>query len=233
MSPQIQKQLIECLENVIRRQIVREAMAAEYFSIMADETCDAITQEQMSVCIRYIRVKDDGVSEVAEDFLGFVQLEECNAAGVTEALLTSLTKWDVDLSKRRGKGFDGASVMTGHVSGESERITQALPRAKYFTHCRNHCLNLVAVNSCQEVSAIRNFMCGFRDMSFFVNNSHKRRVILKAKVAEKEACELLSDLEVHEEELLFASNRRQGLPTLCETRWLSRVDSNQRSNRGD
>ena len=115
--------------------------------------------------------------------------------------------------------------MAGHVSGVSTRIQQALPKAKYFTHCRNHCLNLVVVNSCQEVPAIRNFMDAFRETSFSVNNSHKRKIILKSKVSQKDTDELLSDLEVHEEELLFASNRRQGLPTLCETRWLSRVDS--------
>ena len=225
LSPEIQNQLIESVAHVIRREIVNEAMKADFFSIMVDETCDVSTTEQMSVCIRYIRRKDDGSIEVAEDFLGFVQMEETNAAAITEALLSNLRKWGINLNKWRGKGFDGAPVMAGEVSGVSVRILQAVPQAKYFTHCRNHCLNLVVVNSCKTVPDIRNFMDGFRDLTFFLKNSHKRKLILKDKVQEKDVGELLSDLEVHEEELLFASNRRQGLPTLCETRWLSRVDS--------
>ena len=227
LSPKIQNQLIECIAQVIRRRVVQEAMQADYFSIMADETCDASTTEQLSVCIRYIRCKDGlvGTFEVAEDFLGFIQLEEMNAEAITKALLENLRNWNVDLTKWRGKGFDGASVMSGYINGVSKRIQDALPGARFFTHCRNHCLNLVVVNSCRDVPAIRNCMDIFRDLSFFLNNSHKRKVILRGNVTEKEVDELLSDLEVHEEELLFASNRRQGLPTLCETRWLSRVDS--------
>lgn len=64
-------------------------------------------------------------------------------------------------------------------------------------------------------------MDSFRELSFFINNSHKRKNILKSKISQKEVDELFSDLKEHEEELLMYANRRQGLPTLCETRWLS------------
>lgn len=57
-----------------------------------------------------------------------------NAAAITEALLTNLKDWNLDLSKWRGKGFDGASTMSGHVSGVTTRIMESLPKAKYFTH---------------------------------------------------------------------------------------------------
>ena len=105
---------------------------------------------------------NDGSREVAEDFLGFVQLKETNAEGITDALLTNLGKWNVDVSKLRVKGFDGASTMSGHVSGVTTRIQQALPQEKYFTHCRNHCLNLVVVNSCKDVPKVRNFVDAFQ-----------------------------------------------------------------------
>lgn len=192
---------------------------------MADETSDESMIEQLAICIRYLRVNDANTMEVAEDFLGFVPLKEMNAAAITDALLTNLKDWNVDLGKWRGKGFDGASTMSGHVSGVTTRIKQALPKAKYFTHCRNHCLNLVIVNSCNEVPEVRNFMDAFRELSFFISNSSKRKSIVKSRISQKDTDELLSDLSEHEEELLLHSNRRQGLPTLCETRWLSRVDS--------
>ena len=37
--------------------------------------------------------------------------------------------------------------------------------------------------------------------------------------------ELFGELKEHEKELLLYANRRQGLPTSCETRWLSQVHS--------
>ena len=101
-----------------------------------------------------------------------------NAEGITDALLTKLGEWKVDVSKWRGKGFDGATTMSGHISGVTTRIQQALSQAKYFTHCRNHCLNLVVVSSCKDVPEVRNCMDAFRELSFLINNSHKRKSIL-------------------------------------------------------
>ena len=49
--------------------------------------------------------------------------------------------------------------------------------------------------------------------------------ILKLKVSRKHIDELFGDVKEHEEDLLLYANRRQGLPTLCETSWLSQLDS--------
>jgi len=73
-----------------------------------------------------------------------------------------------------GKGFDGASTMSGHVSGVQARISEKFPRAKYFTHCSSHCLNLVVVHCC-KVPMIRNFMDSFQRLSFFIRGSAKRK----------------------------------------------------------
>lgn len=101
---------------------------------MADETCDVSTTEQMAVAIRYLRITNDGSTEVAEDFLGFIQLEKVDAEGITDSLLTKLREWKVELSKLRGKGFDGASAMSGHISGVTTRIQQALSKQSTSLH---------------------------------------------------------------------------------------------------
>ena len=72
LSPQIKNQLIDCLTHVIREKFFQEANKAEFLSIMADETCDVSTTEQMAVAIRYLRTNDGGSAEVTEDFLGFI-----------------------------------------------------------------------------------------------------------------------------------------------------------------
>ena len=115
LSPQIQNQLIDCLAHASRKKIVQEANKAEFLSIMADKICDVSTTQQMAVAIRCLRATDGGSAEVTEDFLGLIQLKETSPEGITDTLLTKLGEWKVDLSKWRGKGFDGGSTMSGHI----------------------------------------------------------------------------------------------------------------------
>ena len=85
---------------------------------------------------------------------------------------------DVNLAKLVGKGIDGASTMRGHVSSVSAWLQQLHPNAKYFTHCRNHALNLVIVAGCNNVPDIRNFMNSFKELTLFFKYSAKRKHIL-------------------------------------------------------
>ena len=175
LSPQIQNELLDCFADVLRSDIIAQAMESEFFSIMADETMDQSHVEQLSLCIRYLHRNKDNLLEVAEDFIGFVNLPETTAKAITDAMITQLTNWNVDLEKWRGRGFDGASAMAGHLAGVTTRIKKVFPQAKYFTHCRNHCLNLAIVNTCQNVPEIRNFMDSFQEMTFFISYSAKRK----------------------------------------------------------
>ena len=95
------------------------------------------------------------------------------------------------------------------------------------THCRRHCLNLVIVNSCQNVPEVRNFLDCFKELTLFVNYSAKRKHIMTTNMSEKIVDDLTKDLEAekHKEEHFQSASRRQVLPTLSDTRWLSRVDS--------
>ena len=124
--------------------------------------------------------------------------------------------------------FDGASNMSGTQSGVQARITQRYPKAKYFTHCSSHCLNLVIVASCNKVQEIKNFMTTFQELSFFFSYSPKRKEILKQNFStSSDAEDLLADCpkEEHEERLFMSALNRESLPTLSDMRWLSRVDS--------
>lgn len=61
---------------------------------MADETNDVSVTEQMSVCVRYI-----GVKEIRVDFIGFVELPKTNAETITNKLIESLQQRNLDLTK--------------------------------------------------------------------------------------------------------------------------------------
>ena len=159
LSPQVQNEMIDCLGEVIRSTLVSNVNQSKFISIMADETTDVSTIQQLSVCVRYLGMSSaTNKVEVDEVFLGFVPLPRTDAATISDLLINHLVKWGVDLERLRGMGFDGASVMSGVNAGVLARITARFPKAKYFTHCSSHCLNLVIVASCNDVCEISNFM---------------------------------------------------------------------------
>lgn len=226
LSPETQNQLIVHIGDEIRDKIIAEANKADFFSIMADETADVANQEQMSLCVRFIKMEGEK-PVVMEEHMGFVEVDKTDAETLTKGMVNNLDKWGLDLGKWRGKGFDGASNMSGAISGVQERITKLFPKAKYFTHCSNHRLNLVVVATCRDVPIIRNFMDTFQQLSLFLNASTKRKTIMKKVFKDEETVNhLLADLEEEDVGRLFqASETKMFLPTLCTTRWLSRVDS--------
>ena len=120
--------------------------------------------EQLSICIQYIN--HDDRAELCEQFLGFCPLDKQDAQSNAEAVLSQLKKWDLEIKYLRGQGCDGASTMSGHVSGVQQRVRELQPRA-LFTHCRNHTLNLVAVHGCSDVPLIRNTMVTIKQLQCF------------------------------------------------------------------
>ena len=136
---------------MIRNSIVDECNSSSFWSVMADETTDVSTKEQVSVCVRYIRKTYPHGLEVCEEFLGFCTVSVANAEAITSAIIGLVEGAGLSMDQLVGKGFDGASTMSGHVSGVSVRLRNLYPKAKYFTHCRNHALNLVLIAGCNNV----------------------------------------------------------------------------------
>lgn len=89
----------------------------------------------MSICIRFV---ED--SYIREEFIGFVELTKTDAETISQSILFCMEQWGLDITKLRGQGYDGASVMSGHVSGVQSRIREVSPKAVYV-HCRSHNLN--------------------------------------------------------------------------------------------
>ena len=80
-SPQIQNEIISLCEKEIRDRIVQQI--PKYWSVMADETQDCSTTEQLSICARFVN-KD---YEVCEEFLGFVKLTSMDVETVARNIL--------------------------------------------------------------------------------------------------------------------------------------------------
>lgn len=137
---------------------------------------DVSGTEQLSICIRYIN--HDNGAEICEEFLGFCPLAKQDAAFITEAILSQLEKWGQEIEYLRGQGYNGASTMSGHVSGLQHCIRELQPRA-LFTHCRSHALNLVVVHGCSVIPLIRRTMATIENVAVFFSASAVRKDMLQ------------------------------------------------------
>ena len=70
LSPRIQNELILINGDLIQKSIVVECNASLFWSVMLDEATDVSMVEQVSICVRYVRIKGEEL-EVCEEFLGF------------------------------------------------------------------------------------------------------------------------------------------------------------------
>lgn len=201
LSPMIQNEMISCCGDEIRDVIVQRIQKSKYFTVLADETADISGTEQLSICIRYVFQSDN--FEIHKDFLGFCPLLKQDSESITKAIIEQLSKWGLDVSLLRGQGYDGASNMSGRLSGVWKRIQELQPRALY-THCRSRALNLVVVHGCTDVPIVRNTMTLIEKVAVFFSagtRKHKLQDILQEQ----------------------GDNGPRGIPMMSDTRWGSRI----------
>ena len=124
-SPKIQNEIITLCETNIRNKI-KQCMP-KYWSLLADETTDCATMEQVSVFARFV----NEFHEVCEEFLGFRKVSEMNANAITTALLTAIEEWGLKDLEMVGQGYDGASLMSSSKNGVQRKIKGQFPNALY------------------------------------------------------------------------------------------------------
>ena len=202
-SAQIQNELINSCGNIIKVMIADAVHKAGIFSLLADETTDVSTKEQLALGVRYVDVNKD---EVREDFIGFMIVEKTTGKAIAESLVKKLESLQLSISDLRGQGYDGGSNMSGSYRGVQAEICAKQPLALY-THCASHRLNLAIGKAC-SVQNIRNTMGTMENISSFLSRSAARVLIM----------------EKHVEELNTESNKKR-LKPLCQTRWVERHDS--------
>ena len=207
LSPQIQNELIEVCGEEIRKSLVNDCQRAQYFSVLADETTDISTKEQLSICVRFIDTSN-GQVRIREEFLGFVLATSTTRESLASLILGSLEKWGVDVNFLRGQGYDGAANMSGRFKGVQAIVQKQIPSAVYV-HCRAHSLNLAIVHSSRNAH-VRNMFGTVQEVAVFFGESAKRHHLFQ---------------EIDKANTQTGLPGRSRLQKLCETRWSSRADA--------
>ena len=149
--------------------------------------------------------RTENISYVKNSLL-FVHADKgINAEELTTKFLETIQSVGLSVNDMRAQRYDGASVMSGHVSGVQTRIRQVNPNAVYV-HCRPHVLNLCIVHA-SKLPLVRNIMDTMQEVKLAFKFSAKHLLVFK---------EQLGDNPVARE--------AQKLKVLCETRWASRAD---------
>ena len=105
--------------------------------------------EQFAVSLRWVEKS----CSMYEDVIGLVRVDLTDAATLYSNLKDVLIYCGLQLSCCRGQTYDGASNMSGHISGVASHL-KAEPRTHYV-HCVAHCLNLCLQDCAHICSCIR------------------------------------------------------------------------------
>jgi len=178
----IQNEILDLMANAVLSGIIDSIRAAEFISLLLDETADVSRTEQVSICLRIISDK----LTASEFFIGFFSTPDTKAKTLFDLVAGVFAKHDLTLSKLRGQCYDGAANVSGKISGLQSRIREKEPRA-LFVHCTAHNLNLVVQDAIEKVSTAKKFIGIFKDLINFVRDSPKRLAQFKELQAVEES----------------------------------------------
>ncbi|KAL4149969.1 hypothetical protein QTP88_003820 [Uroleucon formosanum] len=180
MSKSIQNDLISCISEFLINQIKNEIKQCKFYSIQIDDTTDISQKTQCSIIIRYVTDK----SELVERFLGFHNVsEDRTAQGLFNLVNSVLHEFDIE-NKLVGQCYDGACVMSGHLTGLQARVKEVAPNA-LFTHCLAHRLNLVLQHGCSINAKCRIFFANLTGIAAYFHNSTSRTNFVDTIVGER------------------------------------------------
>lgn len=129
-SNKIQNDIIISIHNVIMRNII-SSLNGKYMSLIADETSDCGHHEQMSIVIRFF---GSSVNRPVETFVSLQRLTSVNSESIFNALDKVLQLMKLQWEQVVSVCFDGASTMSGNISGVQSRCKQKNPDILYV-HC--------------------------------------------------------------------------------------------------
>lgn len=123
--------------------------------------------EQLAIVCRYV---DINTATIHERFLTCVPAPSLTAESLSQYILDTLRKYQLDPKCIVSQGYDGASVMSGCCSGVQARIREVAPQAIYI-HCNAHCLNLALVDSVKAVHDASEFFALLETLYVFLSTA--------------------------------------------------------------
>ena len=141
--------MIEAIDTWLERRLLESLRSSPFFSIMADECEDISTQEELTICCRWMV---NGCPE--EHFLTVLHIKSTDAEEITRALTIYIGEKQLEYTKLVGQGYDGASAFSGVHSGVQKRTRVHAAHALYI-HCSCHRLQLASMQAAESIPAVK------------------------------------------------------------------------------
>ena len=145
----------------------------------------------------------DAQYSAKEEFIGFAECPSVDANHIKQTVTSMITSLGLNLSNCRGKAYDGASNMSGKLSGVQARFKEDFP-SMLFVHCVGHQLNLVVQDAFKSTKEGIRALGVLESVTNFIKSSTKR-------------LESFSRFKLAEDHSTTSSLR-----PLCPTRWVMR-----------
>lgn len=201
-SPDIQNEMIEILSGLILESIKSEVISAKYYSI----ECDEVTSHKrafMSIIVRYVYDYT-----IWERCIKLERVTSLTGKSLADIIVKTLTDMKFPIKNLVGKGFDGASNMSGKDEGVQEHITKAGASKSVYFHCFAHRLNLVLEKSVNSVTVVNDVFDIIGSIYRYLEGSPKRHALYEEKLR-----------------TYSISTGKKALHTLSDTRWTARSDN--------
>ena len=206
MHHEVQNEILQIMANSIQRKIADNIRAAQFFTIMNDDTTDLSNHEQSVICLRW--VADN--FEVHEDFIGLYHVESTTADNLVAIIKDVLLRMNLSLKKCRGQCYDGAANMSGKHKGVAKQISNEEIRA-LFIHCYGHTLSLSVKDAIMWIKCLKDALDICMDIINLIKRSPKRDAALHQ--IKKNASQEDDDVPTI------------GIRKMCPTRWTVRADA--------
>ena len=168
LSTDIINEIIKIMSNYLLRELLGEIREAAMYSLIADEATDVSHQEQLCISIRWV----DSSFNIHEAPIELIRVPRTDSATLTSLIKDCLVRCVLLLSQCRGQAYDGASNMSGHISGVAARIQEIEPTAVYV-HCLAHSTNLCLQTVGRKITAIREALDLTMELAQFIHFSPK------------------------------------------------------------
>ena len=161
-SEHIVQELVGILAQQIEHAQLQVLSNSRFYGLMIDESTDISVLKQLVLHGRYV----SEAGQPCSTFLRIVDLVDGTAERIEEAIKAYLAEKGLPFSKLMGFGSDGASVMTGRVSGVATRLHKS-NQYLVAVHCVAHRLALACSQAGQNVQYVQKFKKSLTTLFWF------------------------------------------------------------------
>lgn len=152
-------EFLTAVSDWITNTILAELRRSSFIAILADESMNFRTRNELSVCFRYVHE-----GESVEMFVQLQRLQSTDAESVKTAIQDFIVKNKIPPQCIYWMGFDGADNMSGRTNGVQAKLKKELLSSANYIHCRSHLLNLAAANVAREVKPLQALFSSFNSL---------------------------------------------------------------------